>query len=139
MIIGVGTDIVAVARIGQILHRRGERFLQRVLAVGERASFDAVAARDRPRWLAKRWAAKEAFGKAFGTGIAAPLTFAGIATDHDADGRPYLMLSPVIEEYLARRGVARCHLSLSDETDYALAFVILEGYSGQAALQMRHA
>lgn len=126
MIYGIGTDIVAVARIEAALVRHGERMLERMLSPGERVMFDALRPEARGRWLAKRWAAKEAFGKALGTGVAAPLTLAAIATGHTASGRPCFALSPTLTATLRTRGVGRVSLSLADEQAYAIAFVVME-------------
>lgn len=126
MIAGIGTDIVAVARIGETFARQGERFLQKLLSDAERSEFRDVAAKDASAWLAKRWAAKEAFGKAAGTGVRAPLTLSGIGIGHDAEGRPLFELSDAVQSYLRAKGIARTHLSISDEREFAVAFVIFE-------------
>lgn len=150
MIAGIGTDIVAVARLGRLYRRYGERLLGKLLAPGERAAFDrarasvdvaefadpvdstgsddsATPAFVRPaRFLAKRFAAKEALGKALGIGVAAPATLPNVRVMHDAAGRPGFEFTPELAAYLAERGIVRAHLSLSDEADYAVAFVILE-------------
>ncbi len=126
MIHGIGTDIVAVERIEAAFARHGERMLSRLLSSGERALFDALRPEARGRWLAKRWAAKEAFGKALGTGVAAPFTLGAIATGHTASGRPCFALSPALTAALRARGVGRVSLSLADEQAYAVAFVVME-------------
>ena len=125
MIHGIGTDIVSVARIRQTLDRHGARFAQRILSDIELVALND--AKDPVSWLAKRWAAKEAFGKAAGSGILAPLTWAGIGIGHDDAGRPLFELNDAIAFHLQSRGVTRTHLSISDERDYAVAFVIFEG------------
>ena len=86
MIAGVGTDIAAVARLGQLYARHGARALEKLLAPGERADF--ARATDPARFLAKRFAAKEALGKALGIGVSKPATLPNIAVEHDALGRP---------------------------------------------------
>jgi holo-[acyl-carrier protein] synthase len=126
MISGVGTDIVAVARLGKLYQRHGERALDKLLAPAERADF--VRARDPARFLAKRFAAKEALGKALGIGVAAPATLPNIAVVHDALGKPSFDYAPNLSHYLAERGLV-AHLSISDEQDFALAFVVLEHLS----------
>ncbi len=123
MIAGIGTDIVAVARLGQLYERHGERALEKLLAVTERADF--VQSQDPARFLAKRFAAKEALGKALGIGVAAPATLPNIAVVHDALGKPGFAYAPELARYLAARGLV-AHLSISDEADYAVAFVLLE-------------
>ncbi len=124
MIAGIGTDLIAVERIERMWRRHGERFCAHILSPAERREFTDVA--DHPRWLAKRWAAKEAFAKAAGTGMRAPLKWAGITVVHDAAGCPGLEFAPFIQAWLHRRGIDYCHLSISDERAIACAFVILE-------------
>lgn len=124
MIYGIGTDVVAVARIERLLLRYGERFVARVLSPSERPGF---AATPRPTaFLAKRFAAKEAFAKALGTGLRAPVTLTGIEIVHDEQGRPMLAFGDELLKLLRARGIVRWHLSISDERDYACAFVVLE-------------
>ncbi|MGK2940399.1 MAG: holo-ACP synthase [Immundisolibacter sp.] len=124
MIAGIGVDIVAVARIARIVEEHGDGFARRLLAPNEWPDYEA--ARDRPAFLAKRFAAKEAFGKALGTGIAEGVTLPQIAVNHDAAGRPLLELSGAAAEHCARRGIVSWHLSIADERDQAMAMVVLE-------------
>ena len=123
MIFGVGTDIVAVARLGALYERHGERALEKLLAPVERAGFES--AKDPARFLAKRFAAKEALGKALGIGVAKPATLPNMAVMHDVLGKPFFEYSPDLARYLAERHLT-AHLSISDERDFALAFVVLE-------------
>jgi len=123
MIFGVGTDIVAVARMAEYFQRYGERGLEKLLAPAERVACRASTAPE--RFLAKRFAAKEAFGKAFGTGIRAPVLLPDMEVVHDDFGKPAFEFSPPLAALLAERGLA-AHLSISDERDYAVAFVVLE-------------
>ena len=95
LIFGVGTDIVEVARMEKIFRRHGTRALEKFLAVAERA--DCQKNPDPARFLAKRFAAKEAFGKALGTGIRGHLTLPSISVRHDPLGKPYLQLSHVVQ------------------------------------------
>lgn len=124
MIYGIGTDLIEIARMAEAYQRHGARFLNRLLATVEHAEFAAAA--DPARFLAKRWAAKEAFAKAVGTGIRPPLSLAGIHVTHDQLGRPGLAFDTAITDYLAERGIAHAHLSLSDERSAVVAFVVLE-------------
>ena len=78
------------------------------------------------RFLARRWAAKEAFAKALGTGIRGEVALNAIIVQHNELGQPYLNFSTVLAERMATRGL-QAHLSLSDEKDYAVAFVVVEG------------
>lgn len=123
MIFGIGTDIVAVARMAEFWQRHEEQALKKVLAPDERDAF--TAASHPAQFLAKRFAAKEALGKALGTGIRAPLLLPEISITHDALGKPTFIFSPALAAYFAERKITP-HLSISDEHDYAVAFVILE-------------
>lgn len=123
MIHGIGTDLARVSRLADLWARHGERALDKLLAPAERAGF--ADAPDKARYLAKRWAAKEAFAKAWGTGIRGALTLPSIAVTHDPAGKPGLAVSGPVGEALAGLA-ARCHLSLSDEGDHVIAFVIVE-------------
>ena len=125
MILGIGTDIVSIARIRETLDRHGAQFAQRILSAAELLELNDV--KDPAPWLAKRWAAKEAFGKAAGSGIRQPLTWAGIGVGHDDAGRPHFELSDAIRHHLQTQGVTRMHLTISDERDHAVAFVVFEG------------
>lgn len=123
MIAGIGTDIAAVARLGKLYERHGERALDKILAPAEREGFAKAA--DPARFLAKRFAAKEAFGKALGIGVTHPATLPNIAVMHDVLGKPLFDCAPELTSYLAERRL-RAHLSISDEAEYAVAFVVLE-------------
>ncbi|QDX80423.1 holo-[acyl-carrier-protein] synthase [Denitratisoma sp. DHT3] len=123
MIHGIGTDLAEIARFGALFQRHGERALAKLLAPAER---DACRASPDPaRFLAKRFAAKEALGKALGSGVRAPLLLPAVAVGHDALGKPTFEFNAELAALFARRGLT-AHLSLSDEGGYALAFVILE-------------
>lgn len=124
MIVGVGTDLVAVRRLAEVLERQGERFLERVLAPEERAAWP-VLPEGQARFLARRWAAKEAFAKAYGTGIRGEVALNAIVVGHDVLGKPVFSYSEQLAEKMRERRLS-AHLSISDEHDYALAFVVLE-------------
>ena len=123
MIHGVGTDIAAVARLAALYEKHGERALEKLLAPAEREAFDRAS--DKGRFLAKRFAAKEAFGKALGIGVAAPVTLPNVAVEHDALGKPFFDYAPELAALMRERGFV-AHLSISDEKDYATAFVVVE-------------
>ncbi|QDF96871.1 holo-ACP synthase [Azoarcus sp. DD4] len=123
MIHGIGTDIVHIARIRTSLERHGERFAERILAESEREAWRA--SRDPARFLAKRFAAKEAFGKALGTGVAVPATLHAVAVGHDALGKPLYRYGDGLQTHLDERGM-HAHLSLTDENDYVVAFAVIE-------------
>ena len=124
MIYGVGTDLIEIGRVERVLQRFGERFAQRILCEPELRRFRAHR---RPvAYLAKRFAAKEAFTKALGTGIHAPANWHGVWVTNLKSGKPVLEFSSALKELLAKRGVTRAHVSLSDERGVAFATVILE-------------
>ena len=125
MIKGIGTDLVSVARIERVLARHPKSFSRRVLHVNEQQIFahhhDPIA------YLAKRFAAKEALAKALGTGIAKGVSFHEIEVLNDAMGRPLLTLHDHTKAVAESMGVKNYFLSLSDEKNYAIAYVVLEG------------
>ncbi len=123
MIAGIGTDILAIARVRASLERHGAAFAQRILAASELAEY--ADARDQARFLAKRFAAKEAFSKAFGTGLRPPVTLHGIAVAHDELGKPIYRFDERLGAEMARRGW-RSHLSISDEKEAVVAFALIE-------------
>lgn len=123
MIYGIGTDIVEIARIRAGWERHGERFLRRLLAPSEYADF--AAARQPACFLAKRFAAKEAMVKALGTGFRDGIRLTDIGVVHDAAGRPGLACTGRTFGVMQGLGIGISHLSLADERDYAVAFVIL--------------
>lgn len=124
MIFGIGTDIVEVARIEASIAQFGDDFAKRILAEGELESYlnSAIKA----RFLAKRFAAKEAFSKALGTGLRAPCTFQNIAIGHDDLGKPVLILATKLQAFLQAKNITQTHISISDEKNLAAAFVVLE-------------
>ncbi|MDX9707007.1 MAG: holo-ACP synthase [Azospira sp.] len=123
MIYGIGTDIAAVERLTTMFERHGEAAAKRLLAPAELADFGKAA--DKGRFLAKRFAAKEAFAKALGTGVRAPATLPAIAVVHDELGKPAFAYADELAALLAEKRLS-AHLSISDERDYAVAFVVLE-------------
>lgn len=127
MIVGIGTDVVSIERIQGVLDRHGERFVKRVLTVQERPRFERTNAKMKASHLAKRWAAKEAFSKAIGTGIHAPFTWHSITVGRDPKGKPVVVPSPEMARHLESMGVTRSHVSLTDDAGVAVAFVVLEG------------
>ena len=125
MIYGVGTDIVALPRIESLLERYGERFALRILSESEMSEF---AKHSFPaRLLMKRFAAKVALAKALGTGLRHPVSMSQMTVTHDVQGKPAFAFMPELSEYFKKNGVTRHHLSISDEREMAVAFVILEG------------
>ena len=123
MIIGIGTDIVRIDRIDRSLSRLGDAFARRILTDYEWSQWQERSSS--AAWLAKRFAAKEAVAKAFGTGIG-KLSFQHIEVRNNAAGTPELLLYGFALELQQQRAVKWLHISLSDEQDNAIAFVVLE-------------
>ena len=124
MIYGVGTDVVEIGRIEKALERFGERFARRILCEPELRRF--AGHRLPASYLAKRFAAKEAFTKALGTGIRAPANWHGVWVVSLKSGKPMLEFSDELKKLMVSRGVTHAHVSLSDEKGVAFATVILE-------------
>ena len=124
MIFGIGTDIVEVTRIEASIAQFGNEFAKRILAESEYASYQD--SHIKPRFLAKRFAAKEAFSKALGTGLRAPATFQNIAVSHDELGKPILILAAELQALMQSKNITQTHISISDEKNLAAAFVVLE-------------
>jgi len=125
MILGIGTDVVSIERIAGVLERHGERFVKRVLTAEEQRRY--AATKQKASHLAKRWAAKEAFSKAIGTGIHPPFHWRSIGVGRDAKGKPLVVPTPEMAAHLESLGVTHAHLSLTDDAGVAVAFVVLEG------------
>ena len=124
MIYGVGTDLIEIQRIDRALKRFGERFARRILCEPELRRFRAH--RQPAAYLAKRFAAKEAFTKALGTGIHAPANWHGVWVKNLPSGKPVLEFSDSLSTLLKQRKILHSHLSLTDERGIAMATVILE-------------
>jgi holo-[acyl-carrier protein] synthase len=123
VIYGIGTDICAVARMERLHRRYGDKVVRRILTPAEQGELTRVAAPE--RLLAKRFAAKEAFGKAIGTGIRPPVTLRNVGVGHDSSGKPILEYAPALAEVMRARRL-QAHVSISDEVDFAVAFVVIE-------------
>ena len=124
MIFGIGTDIVSIKRIEDSLFRFGDRFLHRVLNEAEVAEYAQTS--QPARFLAKRFAVKEAFSKAYGTGIGAEVGWHDVTITHDARGKPLISTSSALTERLNQQTILFSHVSISDESEHAIAFVVLE-------------
>lgn len=124
MIFGIGTDIVEYARIERMFAHYGARLAERILNEREVPEYQSVA--NPARMLAKRFAAKEAFAKAVGSGLCEPVSLRRIAVTHDGLGKPVLQFDETLRIHLAQLGINGHHLSVSDERDYIVAFVVLE-------------
>jgi holo-[acyl-carrier protein] synthase len=128
MIFGIGTDIIDVRRIESTLSRRGERFAEKVLGSNELLVFRSRRARVPARalsYLATRFSAKEAFSKAIGLGMRMPMSWRACEILNSPGGRPMIQLHGALAEWFRQRRLV-AHVSVSDETDYAAAFVMVE-------------
>lgn len=124
MIVGIGSDIARVERFTRAVARHGPRFAERILGPKEHAVW--LCKSQPAAFLAKRFAAKEAFVKALGLGLRGGMQWRDIQVLNDALGKPYLLLDGEAERLLQAAGVTASHVTLSDEADYAVAFVVLE-------------
>lgn len=124
MIVGIGTDIVHIPRVVQILDKYGERFSRRILSAAEGVIF--AQHHQGARYLASRFAAKEACAKAFGTGFRDGLKHADIAVSNDQHRKPMLTFEGKAVTLMQTLNVTSSHISLTDEVEYAIAFVVLE-------------
>ena len=124
MISGIGTDIVRIQRMADNLDRYGERFAARILTEAEMVVYRDSS--QQPQFLAKRFAAKEAAAKALGTGFRNGLSLKDIGVKNDLLGKPELAFSERARQTLQNQGIGASHLSLSDETEYAIAYVVFE-------------
>lgn len=128
MIYGIGTDLCDTRRIAAVLERRGERFAERVLGPQELGVYRARSARVAARgiaYLASRFAAKEAFSKAIGLGMRSPMIWRDCEVVNARSGKPEIALHGALARWCAERSL-RAHVSVTDEGDYAAAYVVVE-------------
>ena len=133
MIYGIGTDVCDIRRVRASLERHGERFAQKILSDAELATWKARSQRwpERGvRYLATRFSAKEAFSKAIGLGMRMPMTWrlceiAKLPGDHPNAGKPCIVLHGELKRWFDAHGL-RAHVSVTDETDYAASFCVVE-------------
>ncbi|MBC7413757.1 MAG: holo-ACP synthase [Herminiimonas sp.] len=128
MIYGIGTDIIRIARIGAALERNGDRFAAKILGPEELAKYHARSARVKARgirFLATRFAAKEAFSKAIGLGMRMPMTWRAMQVLNAPSGKPQAVTSGVLQAFMTLHGLS-AQVTITDEDDYAVAFVIVE-------------
>jgi holo-[acyl-carrier protein] synthase len=128
MVFGIGTDICDIRRLRATLARRGDRFADKVLGPTELQVFHARRARTEVRgiaYLATRFSAKEAFSKAIGMGMRMPMTWRACEILNHPSGQPFVRLHGGLADWFAARGL-RAHVTLTDETDYAASFVVVE-------------
>ncbi|PRC92612.1 holo-ACP synthase [Solimicrobium silvestre] len=128
MVYGIGTDIVQISRIVATLARTGERFAEKILGAEEFLEYQQRHANvgvHGLHYLCNRYAAKEAFSKALGLGMRAPLSWHTIQILNDSNGAPYIVTSGDLAEHMQSMQLT-AKISLSDEVDYSLAFVLIE-------------
>jgi holo-[acyl-carrier protein] synthase len=124
MIVGIGTDLCDIGRIQKALDRYGERFARKILVESELERFRRH--RKPAAYLAKRFAAKEAFSKAMGTGIRFPVNWHNVHIENERSGKPVLRFSEALAGLMHSRGIVAAHVSITDEIGMAGAYVILE-------------
>jgi holo-[acyl-carrier protein] synthase len=128
MIYGIGTDICDVRRIRASVERHGERFAQRVLSDAEFATWKTRSTRWSERglrYLATRFSAKEAFSKAIGLGMHMPMNWRLCEIGTLPSGKPVIVLHGGLKDWFEAQGLT-AHVSVTDETDYAASFVVVE-------------
>jgi holo-[acyl-carrier protein] synthase len=125
MILGVGIDIIEVARVKASHERFGERFLKRVLLTNEIAY--CLSHKNPAPFIAARFAAKEAISKAFGTGIGAQLGWHDMEIGRKKSGEPFVILHGRGKKLFAARCAKQLLISLSHAANYAAATAVLEG------------
>lgn len=125
MIIGIGVDIADIRRFEKLLERFGNRLAKRILSNSELVEFEQ--SKNPAAFLAKRFAVKEATVKALGTGFGEGLHARQISLSHNQRGAPFLELSDKAAQVWGHLGCNQSHVSLSDEKEHAIAFVVLSG------------
>lgn len=128
MIYGIGTDVCDVRRIRTSLERHGERFAQKILSEGELAVWKQRSTRwpERGlRYLATRFSAKESFSKAIGLGMRIPMTWRLCEIAKEASGKPIIVLHGELKTWFEAQGLT-AHITVTDETDYAASFCVVE-------------
>jgi holo-[acyl-carrier protein] synthase len=123
MSIAIGTDIVEIARIADVLERQGERFIDRILSPSEKRQYQSHS--NAVAFVAKRFAAKEAIAKALGTGIGHGVSFQDMVISNDDKGAPFAELSNGAAQAMQARGGKAVLISLADERHYAMAYAVL--------------
>lgn len=128
MIYGIGNDILAIKRIEELYKKYGEALPRRILSRIEALEFAQIVANHDTavRFLAKRFAAKEAFSKAVGTGFRDPVSLHNISIGHNDLGKPEFLFDPPLSVWLSQQGISKIHLSLSDEHAYVAAMVVAQ-------------
>ena len=123
-IFGIGIDIVQIDRMALSIDKYGDKFVNKILHENEIEKYYAL--KNKERYLAKRFAAKEAFAKALGTGIVEGVTLPRIEVINDKLGKPEIVLHDITKQKISSLGINSIFLSISDEKNYAVAQVVLE-------------
>jgi len=124
MIVGTGVDIVEIDRIQKIVDQYGDAFAKRILCESEYKDYEKQ--KFPVRFIARRFAAKEAVAKALGTGFQAGITMCMVCVTHDEFGRPIIELHDKAKQKADSLGVENSLISISDERHYAMAFAVME-------------
>lgn len=124
MIVGIGTDIIETSRILSLLKKHDESFAKRILSEQELAIYQRQTIKE--KFIAKKWAAKEAVSKALGTGFTQGVSFTDMTIEHTEEGKPLIVLTGKTKQVADKLGITKWSISISDEKHYALAFVIAE-------------
>jgi len=124
MIFGIGTDIVEIKRIKSI--NSIDRFANKILSENELNIFNKLKQEKKITFLSKQFAGKEAISKAIGIGITKHTRFKDIEILRDKNGKPILNAIDEFKKHIGNLGITKTHVSLSDETNYAIAFAVLE-------------
>ncbi|EIJ47142.1 phosphopantetheinyl transferase [Herbaspirillum sp. GW103] len=128
MIYGIGTDILQISRLQATLQRHGDRFAARILGPQEMEKYLRRKAKVEARgirFLATRFAAKEAFSKAIGMGMRMPMTWRAMQVLNAPSGKPVVVCSGALQQWMEEQGLS-AQVSVTDEVEYAVAFVIVE-------------
>lgn len=128
MIYGIGTDICDIRRLRATFERRGLRFAEKILGETELAVFHARSAKLASRgvsYLATRFSAKEAFSKAIGLGMHAPMSWRDCEIVNAGSGKPEIKLNGALKDWFELKGL-KAHVTVTDEIDYAASFVVVE-------------
>ena len=124
MIYGIGTDIVNISRIKKMKSLKS--FSEKILSVNELKISSSYDANKFIAYLSKQFACKEALSKAFGTGIRKPILFKELEILRDEKGKPIFNPLGEVKKTIINLGITKTHVSLADESEYAIAFAILE-------------
>lgn len=132
MIIGIGSDIVSIARISRVLIIKKQAFLKKIFTLSEIEAISKMLHEEKiAGYVANRFAAKEALAKALGTGIGEHISFKDVAIVKTSKGKPYFEYSDNLKKYLQNEygNNFNIHLTMANEKEHAQAFVIIEQFN----------